>query len=296
MKGVIAFCFVLLAVPVWGQEYPLEKEPFIDPVRVFEALSGASFDEPRDESQIIDQQFYFTANTWARCGGTEAGCTAYAEQVVAQFNQAAINEELTVRMRFCGAYRVSYVEGVGTYANSPLSWMAVPATSGGGRDEVWALLTGRGCDLGILITTNNACGQGYLRTSSGNPWAQGEYGCCVGNKTCIHEIGHNIGLHHDPQSACGQATCSGYNYGHAWPTTGVIERDPMTYPGAGGSRVLWWSSPLFIRHGQPIGIEGQRDNRRVIDERAAIVAGFRALVAPTETPAPPGKPIPVLED
>lgn len=261
------------------QTFPPEKEPLVDPVRLFEALSGVSWDEPRDESAIIDVVFAFSGSAWYNCGNTEAGCTAIANQVIAQWNTARDNSQSIATLRLCGVMRTSYVEGVGYYANSPLSWMVSSAVpNGGGREELMNVVIGGGCDIVHMVTRNNACGQGYLQASSINPFSQSEWGCTVANFSGIHEIGHNIGLHHEPPSVCGQAVCSGYNYGHAWPTTGVIERDPMTYPGAGGSRVLFWSNPLIVRHGQAIGIPNQRDNARVLRERGAIVAGFRSKV------------------
>jgi len=291
--GKVLCVLALTVVPVAAQYAP-EQEPRLDPIRVMAAVMLVGWDEPRDTTNPIDFVLGYSTQTWPG----EAQAQAIADQIVTQWNTAAANSDVAglppiSRLRSCGVYLSTYTEGVGQYATDTLSWMSNKAQYGGGNEELMGVLNGRGCDLMHLQSNNQACGIGYLQATMWNPWSQSTPGCAVGNMSAIHEMGHNVGLHHEPMSACSASSCgSGWNYGHGVPAAGeavgsASQRDPMTYPRAGGSRILWWSNPLVTISGEPFGIVNQRDNARVLRQYGPIVAGFRTRVDSTGAPVAP---------
>jgi hypothetical protein len=268
----------LLAGPVSAQDYPPELPPLVDPIRALQAFGLVSLDEPRDESEVMD-----ILVVWSACGNFTP---ALAQQAVDAANADYARSGIRGRLRLVGAHQVSFVESMG----SGLTWMArTPSTDRdgnpipGGRPEIEAARTAVGADLVHMVTCDNACGIGYLNATATNAYSTSERSCTIGNRTFQHEVGHNQGAHHDPPSVCGQPTCNGDNYGHGWGPA----RSVMAYPAAGGERVGHFSNPDVLHSGLPTGILGQRNNARVINSRAAIVAGFRARVVATRKPSRP---------
>ena len=89
--------------------------------------------------------------------------------------------------------------------------------------------------------------------------------------TFTHELGHNFGAAHDPPNAAPDPPFA-WGYGHCslagWATvmayTGINNRCVRNVP--------YFSSPLVEYDGQPTGVDGSADNRRVLRDTAAVVA------------------------
>ena len=129
----------------------------------------------------------------------------------------------------------------------------------------------------ILVDDFRSCGIAYLYTiSSGNTVSATMKRCAVGYYSFGHELGHNIGLTHDPDTS----TNSRYAYGHGHlitqgtATTGY--RTILAYSATGHStRVNYYSNPdvNYPPTGTPTGVAGTANNARLlIENRMALAA------------------------
>ena len=175
-------------------------------------------------------------------------------------------------------------EGVSNHSDYFETWMSSSPAFSAKRDSLAADLVG----LIVQNLESGICGsaQGTLSNTSGQP---GKYfqvsrrDCALGNFTFAHEIGHLIGLQHDPvtmgTSTSGACTTSGgaeYARGHFVSGSG---RTIMSYssPCSGGCpKELLFSNPdIDFSFGNPSGIANERDNARCANLTVGAVAGYR---------------------
>ena len=94
----------------------------------------------------------------------------------------------------------------------------------------------------------------------------------MGNLSFPHEIGHNMGAHHDRDNA-GSAPFP-YAYGWRWDgNNGTQYRSVMAY--SPGSRQPYFSNPDINFQGAPTGVENSEDNARCHDNTRFSVSKFR---------------------
>lgn len=308
---------LLLACPLWAQTYPNEQTPLVDPIRAAEAQFGASValdvlsDTPHQP--VVDVLFAFSDKVWAEQGGTDAKLTAWAQQVVNQWNQTIVNNHVAgqpdfLPIRVCAVLHTTFIENhvYSTYVNgtSALTWMGSPAMSGttvigGGQAEILAAKTAHGCDVVEMESHTDSCGLSYECPTGALTLASVDISCAISNLSAVHELGHTFCGNHEPESDCGQATCGTtpssygtYAHGNGWGNG--TERDPLTYPRQGGSRVLYWSSPLTTRTVAgivyPTGTVNQKDNARAFREHMQDYADMAVPVNAPPAPAVPGIP------
>jgi hypothetical protein len=105
---------------------------------------------------------------------------------------------------------------------------------------------------------------------------------CLDDQTLMHELGHNLGAHHDIANTDPGEALFPYGYGHyVIPYFSTI----MTYTSTcGGStqcpRIDHFSNPRVTFAGQPVGIANERDNARLIEQthfRYAVKAAAGAV-------------------
>jgi hypothetical protein len=134
-------------------------------------------------------------------------------------------------------------------------------------------------DLVVLIVSEDPdfCGIAYLMDEIGPGFAPFAYS--VTAATCIttfaHEIGHNMGMEHDPTNANPtEEALFSWAFAHYdtnnWRTT-------MSYPDPCGAcrGIPYFSNPRVDFEEQPTGIEDSRDNARVGNRTATTIANFR---------------------
>jgi len=126
-------------------------------------------------------------------------------------------------------------------------------------------LRGNADAANLMITEFEACGIGALdATRSGNTVTVTMKSCAVGYYSFGHEIGHNFGCQHDPDTS----TNYDYPYGHGH----LIEkgyRTVLAYNSPGYStRVNYYSNPAinYPGTGTSTGVTGLSNNARVITE------------------------------
>jgi len=129
----------------------------------------------------------------------------------------------------------------------------------------------------LLVNSFDYCGIGFINTiGSGNTLSVTKKSCAVGYYSFGHEVGHNIGLHHNPAVATNNAYpyATGHLITQGAATTGF--RTIMAYYASGHrTRVNYYSNPevIFPLTGTPTGIEGVSNNAALLNlNRAALAA------------------------
>ena len=218
---------------------------------------------------------------------------AFAQAAVDASNTASDNSAVQPRLRLVHAYETPGASSGSTATDLP----AFQGQTDGTFDEVHALRDQYGADLVALIGPSSSvygsCGRGYINSSASSAFTVTAYDCAVGNLSFAHELGHNMGLRHNPE-ADGSTTPYAYGHGKFQDATGgeASWRTVMSYSNCSASpctRLPQWSNPDVVVRGSASGDRDLRDNARVIDERGATVAAFRASTVspPVASVSPP---------
>lgn len=235
-----------------------------------------------DDGSQIDVIVFYTpsARNWA--GGNNA-IIALSHSAVQAANAAYDNSQINTQLHLVHVQETSYSES-GDFSSD--LWY-LRSNGDGYMDEVHALRNEHGADLVALISNSQgACGMAYIMTTLTTNFASSAFSvtrasCAVGNLTFAHELGHNMGSHHDRDNA-GNALFP-YSYGHRWMTSfNSLRRSVMAY--APGTRVPHFSNPDVFNGGAPTGIAHPHpqsaDNARSINNAAWTVANFHQAICP----------------
>lgn len=272
---------------------PGQLPPDGEPREVPVAARDASTPGPAyDSADRIDVLVVYTPAARAAAGGTAAIQNAIAV-AVADTNQSYANSGVAQRIRLVHQSEIAYTEN----GDSGVDLDRLTGTSDGHMDSVHTLRNTYGADLVALINdTDDVCGIAWLMgTPSAGFAANGfsvtnvGYGCLTGG-TFAHELGHNMGAHHDRAVVSG-ASATAYNFGYVAPTGAW--RTTMAYSNAcsGCARVQYWSNPgvTYPGSGLPMGIAAGNTNpahnQRRLNETALTVANFRQEIPDA---VPPG--------
>src|SRR5690606_34035806 len=94
--------------------------------------------------------------------------------------------------------------------------------------------------------------------------------------TFTHELGHNMGAHHDTDTTDGDY--GAYSYSRGYRRTLETEKGfgtIMAYVDGPQARLGYLSNPRTSPcMGVPCGVENQADNARGLSQSAPIIAGF----------------------
>jgi hypothetical protein len=235
-------------------------------------------DVAADSASRIDVMIVYTASARTAAGGT-AAIKAEADEAVAWANQAYANNGLVQRLRLVFVGEVPIVE-TGDFS-ADLQALRVNATVASLRDTHRA-------DLVSLFTDNGPsagfCGIAYLMTVNSadfGPYAFSlvERQCAATNLTFAHELGHNMGAHHDPYVTGGEPGL--FAYSHGYVDLGATFRTIMAYntqcvdAGVHCNRLTYFSNPEQTVGGVVIGTTHTSDNARTLGETANTIANFR---------------------
>lgn len=233
-------------------------------------LIGEVVCEPSNPTDtLLDLAVFYTPRARSNAGST-ATMEAAIVNAVAMANATNQASNVAAQFRLVYVAETNYVEDG---SSADLSRFRI--TNDGIMDEVHALRTEYGADLMHLITdpvTAQYCGVAALMTNLSTGFRTNAFGVtlrtCFSGNTLAHEMGHNIGCHHDRANA-GNALFP-YSYGYRTPDSAY--RTTMSY--APGSRALVWSSPQVTYQGYPMGVANSEDNARSITNTKATVAAF----------------------
>lgn len=301
---------------------PREAEPV--PVTYTAAeLEVASDVILSDTAGVIDVMVVYTP-----LARTHVGSQTAIEQLIAtavsETNTSYANSQIAQRIRLVHTAPVEYTE----VSNFGTSLAELRAGSGPGLEGVAALRDQYGADLVMMLihpTAPSACGIAYVQNSVSTAFASSGFSvtdtsCMSPGFTFAHELGHNMGAHHDWYVSASQVPFP-YAHGYVNPAPGHRWRSIMAYndrcssQGFSCRRLLAWANPdQFInpycefgsgfvcnqalwslpgvRMGVPSGtkancqtgqlnsIECDADDRRALNNTALTVANFRQSVVP----------------
>ena len=240
--------------------------------RAVEGVDPAFRDRPGD----IDVLIVYTPAARNGAGGV-AQMETLAQAAVDNTNVSFANSNMVSRFNLVAAREIDYTEAAD--GDGALVWLRDSETAQAWRNELLADMTS------LIVDTTGGCGVGYLLTSL-NPgfdtyavqvtWR----GCAVGNLTYAHEHGHNMGMHHNPESASGSVIAPDA-YGH-WDNSGASAneyfRTVLSYAcpsGPGCNRRMYFSNPDVAYMGRPTGIVNARNNARIGNYVSDLVSNFR---------------------
>lgn len=246
---------------------------------------------PRDEvpsasmgaDPVLEVLVVYTPAARVAAGGT-GQIEAVAQAAVDASNTAYGNSQVTQSLVLRGTEEVGYDES-GVPMGDQVAWLREDPGVGALRDTYAADL------VAMLSESHPGCGIGYSMRNPGplsEAWAFSvtHRPCAVGNLSFAHELGHNMGLEHDP------ANSSVYPDGgsHAWSFGHLVDgefRSVMAYAtecDLNCPRVAHFSNPAVSYMGFPTGIEDERDNARTLNLTAPIVEDFRDFVTFIDVP------------
>ena len=273
--------------------------PHRDPIPVGspneEEANSTSFTtaETYDDGSIIDVMVVYTPAARVAEGGTVA-MEAMIDLAVEETNTAFANSLIYPRLRLVHAAEVNYVE----FGAMGTDLSRLRSTTDGFMDEVHSLRNTYAADQVTLIEVSpDYCGYAYVMTNVSSGFESAAFAvvhrtCVTGNFTFGHELGHNVGSHHDRDNASYSAA---YPYSFGYQAVGSF-RTIMAYSNGCGycPKFQGFSNPDVMFNGQPTGIDhdtdpaNSADNARSINNTAYTVANFRVSgEAPTDPPAAP---------
>jgi len=223
----------------------------------------------------IDVLVLYTTEAKSADGGTSA-IQARVNLAIAETNQAYANSQVLQRLRL-----VHQAEATGYSEDPSFSTMLgqLRSTSDGILDNVHALRDQYGADeVAMIVAGTQYCGIGYLMTTPSTSFASNAFSvtarnCATGYYSFGHELGHNMGCHHDR----GNASSGAYPYSYGYRTANGSWRTVMAY--SPGARIQYFSNPNVSFNGQALGVADpapdSAENWKSLNNTGPIVAQFR---------------------
>ncbi len=252
------------------------------PHSLLPALPQAS---PRaDGDTIIDVMVAYTAAARATVGGT-AAMESQINLGVAQTNLAYTTSGVKQQLRLVLAYEIDYSES----GNLNTDIAALRNFGDGALDELHLLRDAYGADVVSLWVDDGggSCGIGSLMTTVAASFARSAFNvvtrsCAVGNYTFAHELGHNMGLRHDPFV---DPSASPYAYAHGYVDTVNKFRTIMAYNDAcvaastSCTRIPQFSSATVLYRTWPSGNAATSNAAQALNNTRATLNAFRVKPA-----------------
>ncbi|MYC82425.1 MAG: hypothetical protein F4X19_10095, partial [Acidobacteria bacterium] len=253
--------------------------------------SGLPCGRPADGMSSIDIAVFYTPAASRDAGGA-AGIEALIDLMIAETNQAYLESGVNQQVVLVARQEVEYQEVGGS------GWLALESLvdpSDGDMDEVHAIRDQAGADLVHLIASvTDAGGRARLAGAFG-------YTCSeCDSRVFAHELGHNMGLHHDRYVRL-QSRTFPYSRGYVNQRTFGFRkprsarwRTIMSYPdqcenaGFSCDWIMRFSNPNQSYLGDPLGVPGDEpttwvfgpaDAVRALNTTRHSVAGFRPRVS-----------------
>jgi hypothetical protein len=245
---------------------------------------------------VIDVLIAYTPSMVSRYGSTSAVLTrlSYLESLT---NQAYADTPANVRIRVVARNALNYTAATGN--GTVLDLITNPSTNSV-KTQIDAWRQQTGADLVAVVRAFDTaymddCGQGWIGGYHGSAFsashgfsalADGEDGgyYCV-DQTFAHELGHNMGSHHDIDTASGDYGAYSYSRGYRLTVSASSGfATVMAYSDGPQTQLNRFSNPAMVAcMSRPCGVSGSSDNARSLGNTAATVAAFRSATVSTPT-------------
>ena len=226
-------------------------------------------------SEVMDVLVVYTPQARIAAGNIDLLIRLFVEDA----NRRYANSEIRHRIRLVHSHETEYEQE--HTMDIDIDRIRIPED--GYMDEVHALRNEYGADLVALLvghSTATECGIGnlYVGASDASEYAFSVTGQNCRSGTFAHELGHNQGARHDPVASTNDA----FPYGHGTCNSEQKWRSAMGYRSSGDcdERVPYFSNPNVSYRGIPTGDEILRNNARVINETARVIANYRLAFPP----------------
>ncbi len=240
-----------------------------------------------DDGSSIDVLVVYTEAAKNTVGGQTA-MENLIDLAVTETNTGYANSLVIQRLNLVHTAQVSYDE---TGFDWSQTLRRLRDTTDGYMDNVHTLRDAYQADEVVLIVDSGGyCGIGYMMTTvsqsfESSAFAVVRYSCATGYYSFGHELGHNMGSHHDRANANGSGAFD-YSYGYQAPDNSF--RTVMAYNCSGGCpRVNHWSNPNVDYNSQPTGIIDTSPqsafNAKSLNNTAFTVANFRQSQSSKQT-------------
>jgi peptidyl-Asp metalloendopeptidase len=241
-------------------------------------------DVPVDSGRLIDVMVVWTPAAQTANGGA-AAMQSLAQASVDNSNLTYLNSGIAQRLRLVHAQQVTYAERT-TCTEGNVFYCGLYDMTGNGdgfMDNVHTLRDTHGADLvSLLVADGSYCGLAWLFTGSASSGFSvvNAQSCAVNNKTFAHELGHNMGAHHDPYVAPGPGA---YAYSHGIINLASRWRDVMAYvdecldtpPFTNCPKIQYMSTPKLTYNGAALGDAAVCNNTHTLNKTAKAIAAFR---------------------
>ncbi|MDR4504951.1 MAG: zinc-dependent metalloprotease [Candidatus Scalindua sp.] len=273
--------------------YEIDQGAFSDehppiPVEGLDDSHEADQSSQEDSASTIDIMVVYTDDARAAAGGTSS-INAQIHLAISETNQSYANSGIFQRVRLVHAQEVFYAETGDMYTDLD----RITSAGDSWLDQIHTWRNTYCADMVSFWVENGGsyCGLAWLMVDVSNNFESAAFsvvdrGCATGNFVFGHELGHNMGAHHDRANANGYGA---YSYSFGYQDPGRNWRTIMAYNCPGGCiRVNNWSNPDVLRNGIPMGVpSGQSDsadNRKALNNTAFTVANFRQACGGGSTP------------
>jgi hypothetical protein len=263
----------------------------------------SSIPAPDSGSPTIDVMVLYTPKVTLALGGTSAA-QALVNLAINETNQGYTNSQVNQRVQLVYQAEVNYTEPSSTddYQNWSRTLDRLTTVNDGYIDQIHTWRDTYGADEVVLLTdfeNSSYCGLSWLMTTpsayfASSAFAVVEYSCATGYYSFAHEMGHNMGAHHDRYSSGGSP--GAYSYSHGYYPGNKAWRTIMSYncPNKSCTRVNYWSNPnVKYSDGQAMGVSASdlnnsADNHLTLNNTAAIVAAFKTPLVVNPIPGVSG--------
>ncbi len=207
---------------------------------------------------------------------TTSDMAALIDLAVAETNQGYLNSGVNARVELAHSAPVSYSES-GSNSTDRSRYGDVDDRV---MDEIHAQRNTYLADVGVLFTEgNDGCGNGTINASATSAFVAVTADCATGNYSFGHELGHLFGARHNVEE---DSSTTPYAYGHGYLSPNRNWRTTMAYNCSNGCpRINYWANPNKTRDGVAMGTATRAHDARVLNERAPVLAAFRATPAGT---------------
>jgi hypothetical protein len=244
---------------------------------------GTAYSESTPDVITLMVVYTPAAATWST--SNETGINNTISSLIAKAQLALDNSNTLLTIQLVHSEQISYTE-----LNSPSDLDNLTNTTDGYMDNVHTLRNTYSADVVVLLENiSYTGGQGWLLTSAGgepnHAFSLTRIQQASSTYTTIHEIGHNLGLHHH-KSQLVEPGPGLYSYSAGWRWTGtgggkycsVMSYEEGTYfsDGITHTRVPYFSNPSITYQGVATGDATNADNARTIRQIKSVVAAYRS--------------------